>query len=459
MKGQCSIAVVLWCIVVLMFAPATAQSTTLDGLLQEVRASSSNVRGENQAREARFGGDHQTLRAQLHEAQTKLAAQEQRSDALQDRFQASEILLAELEQALHERQGSLGELFGVVRQAAGDLNSHLGLSLTSAQFPDRSEAIAVLAERKELPSIHELETLWITLFEEMTESGKVSRFDANVIGTDGTSTLRSVTRVGTFNAVADGRYLNYQGDAGHLVEFARQPAGRYLRDAEKLTQAGNGEQIGLYIDPSRGALLGQLVLAPNLLERIQQGRWVGYVILILGAVGLAIFLERFWVLTLRERSMKRQLSNPHPDESNPVGRIMAIHAQHKDADPETLELRMDEAIINETPRIERGLATIKLLAAVAPLLGLLGTVVGMIETFQSITLFGTGDPKLMASGISQALVTTALGLVVAIPLLLLVNIVAAKARRLIGMLDEQGAGILAMHMEKGRSDEPVVATT
>ena len=459
MKGHYSISVVLWAMLTLMIAPAMAQSATLDGLLQEIRATSSSVRGENQAREARFGGDHQTLRTQLREAQAKLAAQEQRSELLQDSFQASEILLAELEQALHERQGSLGELFGVVRQAAGDLHSQLGHSLTSAQFPHRSEAIAALAERKELPSIHELETLWFTLMEEMTESGKVSRFDAEVIGTDGTRALRRVTRVGTFNAVADGRYLNYQGDAGHLVEFARQPAGRYLHDAERLTKAGNGEQIGLYIDPSRGALLGQLVLAPKLWERVQQGRWVGYVILVLGALGLAIFVERFLVLTLRERSMKRQLANPHPDESNPVGRIMAIHAQHQDADPETLELRMDEAIIKESPRIERGLATIKLLAAVAPLLGLLGTVVGMIETFQSITLFGTGDPKLMAGGISQALVTTALGLVVAIPLLLLFNVVSAKARRLIGMLDEQGAGILAMHMEKGRSDEPVVATT
>ena len=132
---------------------------------------------------------------------------------------------------------------------------------------------------------------------------------------------------------------------------------------------------------------------------------------------------------------------------NPLGRILSVYSDKIAQDVETLSLKLDEAILRETPSIERGLITLAILAAVAPMLGLLGTVSGMIETFQSITLFGTGDPKLMSGGISQALVTTELGLAVAIPMLLIHSALSSKSNRLIQILDEESAAIVARNAE------------
>lgn len=109
---------------------------------------------------------------------------------------------------------------------------------------------------------------------------------------------------------------------------------------------------------------------------------------------------------------------------------------------------MDEAILRETPTIDRGINLIKMFAAIAPLMGLLGTVIGMILTFQTIMLFGTGDPKIMAGNISLALVTTALGLIAALPLILVHSIVAGKSKAVLHKLDEQSAGLIAAIAEK-----------
>ncbi|MEC8351463.1 MAG: MotA/TolQ/ExbB proton channel family protein, partial [Pseudomonadota bacterium] len=103
----------------------------------------------------------------------------------------------------------------------------------------------------------------------------------------------------------------------------------------------------------------------------------------------------------------------------------------------------------EMPKITRNLTLIKIISVVAPLLGLLGTVTGMINTFQAITLFGTGDPKLMAGGISQALVTTVLGLVVAIPTVFLYTLLNTRSKNMLLILQEQSAGIIAERSEKG----------
>jgi biopolymer transport protein ExbB len=138
---------------------------------------------------------------------------------------------------------------------------------------------------------------------------------------------------------------------------------------------------------------------------------------------------------------------PEPREDNPLGRVLKVYADNKHVDMETLELKLSEAIIKETPRLQRFLLFLKIISVVAPLMGLLGTVTGMIQTFQAITLFGTGDPTLMAGGISQALVTTVLGLTVAIPMVLLHTIVSGRSRRIINVLQEQSAGIVAQHSE------------
>lgn len=422
---------------------------TLEQLLQEVREASSEQRAIDKAREQAFLADKKAQARLLEEARAALAAEERRSNELKGRFEANEKALTELEGLLEERSGVLGELFGVVRQVAGDLQATLDSSLVSAQHPGRSKALEQLAASKALPNVEQLEALWYGLQHEMTEAGKVTRFPATVLGPDGQGYSTQVSRVGTFTAVnSEGRYLEYLPENGKLAELPRQPAGRYLDLAQAF--AGQGAGVApMAVDPSRGAVLGLLVQSPEAMERLQQGGLIGYLILALGGLGVAVAAVRLVYLGRVGRLMERQRAEPEsPRDDNPLGRILAVAGELPNDNTEALEGRLDEAIVKEVPSLERGRNLIKLLAAVAPLLGLLGTVTGMIATFQAISLFGTGDPKLMASGISQALVTTMLGLSVAIPLLFLHSLVNSRSRALVQVLDEQSAGLIAQRMER-----------
>ena len=283
----------------------------------------------------------------------------------------------------------------------------------------------------------------------MTESGKIVRFNAPVVSAEtGTKTEQEVVRVGAFNLVSNGKFVEYVQQTGSLAELSRQPTDRYLATASAV-QDKKGELVEFAIDPTGGSILGLLVQAPNLQERVEQGGTVGYVILGVGLIGLLLALERFISLTIVGGKIKRQLKQPTPQANNPLGRVMQVKNDNPQADSETLELKLSEAILREVPKLARNLTFIKIISVVAPLLGLLGTVTGMINTFQAITLFGTGDPKLMAGGISQALVTTVLGLVVAIPTLLLYTVLNSRSRGLISILQEQSAGIIAERAEQG----------
>ena len=236
--------------------------------------------------------------------------------------------------------------------------------------------------------------------------------------------------------------------------LARQPNSPWPGYADNLAgaQTGSDGTVSGVVDPSQGAILGLLIQKPSLVERIQQGGLVGYIVIAVGIIGLIIALERLFKLVRTEASMRRQRKDlDSPSKRNPLGRVLAAYHDNRTTDVESLQLKLDQAILADVPGLERGLSTIRVLSAVAPLLGLLGTVVGMIATFQAITLFGTGDPKLMADGISQALVTTVLGLVVAVPLVLIHSMLAGRSRRLIQMLEQQSTGLVAAHAETARA--------
>ncbi len=415
----------------------------LDQLLEQIQKTQQQESVTRKEREQRFLTAHSNQKKLLAEVKARLATARKHSTQLRSNFDNNEKALSELETELKRQTGDLGEVFGTVRQSAKDIAALVNESLVSAQYPDRTEWLRTLGESKKLPDITELEQLWYLLQQETVESGRVVRFPTTVIDTNGEATTQEVIRVGLFNALAQGRYLNYQTETNRFVVLARQPS-----------QSGNSLGIGgqnegrLAVDPTRGVLLGLLVETPDLLERINQGGIVGYVILSLGLLGLLIVIVRLSYLALTGRAIRNQLSNPAtPSPQNPLGRILTVAAENSDTDPGNLELQIDEAILRELPRLTQGEGLVKLLAAVAPLLGLLGTVVGMIATFQAITLFGTGDPKMMADGISQALVTTALGLIVAIPLLFMHTLVTSRSQALVQILDEQTLGLVAANRE------------
>jgi len=418
---------------------------SLDELLGEVKQQRRQELAVNAEREQRFLQARERQLSLLDEARAQFEQLQAERDRLNRAFDANEQQLTQREERLRQKTGNLGELFGVVKQTAGDLRALLDDSLISAQYPDRAARLLGFADSNRLPSVAELEQLWFALQQEMTETGRVARFEAEIVARDGTHRQAGVTRIGPFTAVADGQFLSYSPETGRLAVLARQPDGSAL--AAEFEQGGQGFKP-MWVDPTRGTLLTLLTQKPTLAERLQQAGVVGYIIIALGGIGLVLVAARLvWLLRVR-RKVARQLAQPEqPRLDNPLGRILSVYDRERELDVESLELQLDEAVLKETPALERGQSIVKLLAGVAPLLGLLGTVTGMIATFQAITLFGSGDPKLMAGGISQALITTVLGLVVAIPLLFGHSLLVSRSRALNQLLDEKSAALLARCIE------------
>ena len=428
------------------------QALDLDALLQQLEQGQFAQKAQNTEREQAFiqkrAEQDQILRDTVQVRNQALAT----SERLETQFEENEFKLADLNNALNTRLGSLKELFGVLQQVSGDTKNKFYNSVISAQIPGRSEFLDEMAQTmgksSKLASIDEIERVWFEIQREMTEAGQVTRFTTSVVEADGNKVNKEVVRVGPFALVADGKYLEYNGVTGTVSELIRQPADRFGASVATL-EASNGETVQFGIDPTGGSILGLLVQAPNLQERVEQGGLVGYIILIVGAIGLLLALERLVSLTIIKAKVNKQLKSETFSSNNPLGRVMKVKDDYPTADSESLELHLTEAILGEVPKLGRNLTIIKIISVVAPLMGLLGTVTGMINTFQAITLFGTGDPKLMAGGISTGLVTTVLGLVVAIPMTLLYAMLNTRSKNIVYILQEQAAGVIAERSERG----------
>ena len=428
------------------------QATTLDDLLLQLEKGQIAQSEQNKKREAEFNARKDQQNKILSEAVNSRDNAIALSTSLEQQFQKNELAIGNNTEALNKRMGELKELFGVLQQVAGDTRSKFQTSVVSAQIPGRGEFLdqfaQSMASTSKLASIEEIERLWFELQREMTQTGKVHKFTREIVVADGSKVSKELIRVGGFNLVSDGKYLEYIDETGSVAELIRQPSSRYLSSAEQLSTANNSV-VPFALDPTGGSILGLLVQAPDTQERVDQGGSVGYVILAIGLVGLLIAIERFITLFLIGGKVNRQLKESTAREDNPLGRVMLVKDNNANADTETLELKLSERILKEVPVLTSRLTIIKIISVVAPLIGLLGTVTGMINTFQAITLFGTGDPKLMAGGISQALVTTVLGLVVAIPMVFISTLLNTRSRSIINVLQQQSAGIIAERAEKG----------
>lgn len=405
----------------------------------------------NDQREKEFLADKARQAQEVRNAERMQREEEAEAERLENIFEKNEQDIAARQEILAKRLGSLRELFGVLQQVSGDTQGVFEGSIVSSQLPGRGDWLGDFAQSmgksSKLATIEEIERLWFELQREMTESAKITRFNTTVVTLDGEQVEQEVVRVGSFNLVSNGEYVNYDIETGNVLELPRQPAARFVDSAGDLQGASSG-WVPFALDPTRGQLLSLQVQVPTIEERVQQGGTPGYVIITLGIIALLLSLERFITLTLVGGKVKKQAANAgSADTGNPLGRVLQVYHDNKDIDAETLQLKLDEAILKEQPAINARIAFIKIISMVAPLLGLLGTVIGMIVTFQAITLFGTGDPKTMAGGISQALITTVLGLTVAIPTVLLHSIVDSRAKGILHILTEQSAGLVAEHAE------------
>lgn len=430
----------------------TAEEMNLDSLLNTLAQGKAQQTAQNKQREQEFAAREGEQVQMLKDTQTKRNQMLAESMRLETQFEENEIKLANLSDTLSKRMGSLKELFGVLQQVAGDSSNKFATSVVSAQIPGRGQFMDELAQKmgstSKLASLEDIEQVWFELQREMTEQSKVARFTSDVIVEGGNKVQQEVVRVGAFNLISNGQYLSYNTTTNTISQLTRQPSSRFTATAAELQQASSGT-VQFALDPTGGSILGLLVQAPDTSEQVHQGGAVGYVILGVGLLALIIAIERFISLMLMGGKIRRQLKDAVPRDDNPLGRVMKVKDQYPDVAYDTLELKLSEAILREMPKITRNLTLIKIISVVAPLLGLLGTVTGMINTFQAITLFGTGDPKLMAGGISQALVTTVLGLVVAIPTVFLYTILNTRSKNLLLILQEQSAGIIAERSEKG----------
>ena len=411
---------------------------------------------EQRDRERQFRNEKNKQAKLLADAKAERARLEREAARLEVKFEANEALLVVAEAQLKERLGSLNEIFGHLAGLATESRNIFEQSISSAQFgKEREEFLTKLAVKMgrgvSLASIPELERLWFELQREINATGEVVKFTTDVIALDGTVESREVVRVGVFNAVSDGNYLTYASTRGMYEELPSQPARRYTSTTSDVLDA-EAFPVQFAVDPTGpqgGSYLASLIAMPGWGERTQQGGIVGYIILyILGLGGLGLFGWRLYSLIGIRSLIDSQLAASTLSTDNPLGRVLKVAEDNPKADTETIELKMAEQILNERPPIEKLNWLIKLISIVAPLMGLFGTIIGMIITFQMITLFGTGDPKTMAEGISIALVTTWLGLAVAIPMTFMSAIVSNFSKGILETIEEQAIGMAAERSEQ-----------
>ena len=438
---------------------ANAQELDINRILQSTNSAAAKDRSDNQARERRFTEERNKQNGRLTGMQNERARQERISDQLDAQFNVNEDAIVALQDELRKELGDLQELFGVIQQTASESQEDYKTSLISSQYRDRSENLRAMVEKMasqtQLVSINEIEGLWYELQNELNEQSKVVKYYAPVTFLTGQeenaegelvntyeTEERQVTRVGVFNAVAGNDIATYDNERG-LMLLDRQMDNSFTGPSNNLQSATSGVTSFL-VDPTQGNLLSALVTKPSVIEKMEEGKVVGYVIIGLGLLALVIALWKILVLSGVESKVKKQAKDlKRPSLRNPLGRVLKVYQDNPDTDPESMELKLSEAILKESPKLNSWVMFIKIIAVVAPLLGLLGTVTGMIQTFQAITLFGAGDPQMMAGGISQALVTTVLGLVVAIPTVFLHWLASSRAKRVEDILEEHAAGLIA----------------
>jgi len=432
-------------------APPPPQSTVLRDLDKYVQRLRDDEKRLAQEREARFRAELQRVEKQAQDATARRNAAEARSNALDKQWMANEAKIAELSGLLKQHEGFLGELFGVTRQVAGDAATVLQQSLLSAQYgtpsegEERAEFLRRLAGARALPSISELERLWYELMREMTDAGKVVKFKADVLKVDNTKESMEVVRVGPFTAQSNGQYLGYLSSQKSLTQLNGELLGEFRAIGRQL-QSAQGGYAKAVVDPASGALLGLYVERPGVIRRIQEGEVVGYVIVAVGIIGVLLALFQAIYLVITRLAVSAQLRNlKDPKKNNPLGRVLlAFKGDGKRIEnAELAELRISEAVLHEVPRLERFQSFLRLAVAAGPLLGLIGTVIGMIITFRAIVASGSSDPKLMARGIGQAMIATVLGLGIAIPLLFINSGLAALSKVVTQILDEQSHAMLA----------------
>lgn len=412
-------------------------------------------RGKLTAEVARLEAEQAQLEAELNALQAHMAAQEVVRERLTDRWGQSEL--------------QFKEISGNVRLAAKEVETLLHQSPLTAGRPDRLDRVRPLVEPGYFPDIEDITGLAAALFDEIQRSGQVTLREGSFIGRDGQEATGSILSLGKFTAAYrtpdETGFLTYSPESGRFVALAHLPRGGLGRD---LSAYFTGESTRVPIDISAGGALREVSHQTSLWEQIEAGGVIVWPIIGLAVLAFIIVVYKFVYLQAVHGNTTRIMDRMNElvsggdwdgaekllqgRRNSPVGHVLSAGLEMRHADRQTQESVLQEAILNQLPKVERGMAVLAVLGAVAPLLGLLGTVTGMIDTFRVITLYGTGDPKLMSGGISEALVTTMLGLAVAIPIMLLHTFLSRRVDHIIGDMEERSVqlcNIFQKHNHRG----------
>ncbi len=399
----------------------------------------------------------------LEHAIAELHKQNQRLETANQRLETEHTELASREKTLHTAlqkvEGDMRELVGFVQVNAHDLETLLKQSQQGAFLKNRTQLLQPLMAQTQFPQMNDIRAMANLYFDEIMWSGEVRIQKGPFINRAGKETSGDILVLGNFSSAYrlsdETGFLLYSDESRRFQALSKLPS---RRNAKQIRAYMSGKAEAALIDISRGAALRQQTHRLNLWEQIPKGGPIVWPILGIAAMAGLIIMERFFYLVRKNVNAERFAYNVcihaarqewdacillcEQKRTKPLPRVLLAGLTGRCMSREDLENVLQEAILNEIPRLERFLSTLGMLAAIAPLLGLLGTVTGMINTFHVITYFGAGDPRMMSGGISEALVTTMLGLAAAIPVMLCHTLLSRQVETMIARMEEKSVTLV-----------------
>ena len=456
-------------------APAFAQDVR--EAVKKAEADKAAAEAKAKEVEEKILGDKAALEKQVTELEAHEKQLENDIASLRKEKVAKQTQHDALNDKWSTKESDFHELSGNVRMAARDVEAMLQASPRSALDDTPLKKISPLLDTGHFPDINDIGGMTTVLFDEMKRSSQVALQKGTYVGRDGKDHQGDILLLGRFTALyRDGHevgFLNYTTDAKRLGALSVLPQGSMAR-AMRNYFAGKGEVVP--IDIAGGESLSQLTHHRSILEEFKLGGNIMYPILIVALTVIfftlykTIYLKRVHGDTDKIMGAVNdmvgkgdwagvdQIMAAHKNDRWPVVNVLRDGIAARREDRETLENVLQESILREIPRLEKGLSIMAALGAISPLLGLLGTVTGMIRTFNVITVYGTGDPKLMSGGISEALIATKWGLCIAVPTMLLHVFLSRRANAVVSDMEEKAVGLTnVIQKEQRRGSVAVTA--
>jgi len=451
-----------------MRAVALATRQTQDAVLKKAESERKQAQQEAEKSRQRILADKTALTAEIKRLKSANQSLKQTNKQLEKTGSQLQVNEKQARSRLNEAAAMIKELTGFIRTTAKDLDTLLDQSHQTAFDPGRRLILKPILEDAAFPGMDDIRQMTDLLFDEIRRSGEVRIQQGPIVDRSGHETTADILALGNFTAAYrlenETGFLIYSDKSNRFFALSKLPPAGIRKNINRYM---NGTAEDVYMDISRGAALRQLTHRLSLVDHIWKGGPIVWPILVIAVIAFFIILERFWVLGRMDINadvlmgrIKSLISTGNwleiPElcaavKKKPVPRVLLAGIECRHMARPDMENVLQETILREISRLERFMSTLGMLATVSPLLGLLGTVTGMINTFHVITYYGTGDPRMMSGGISEALVTTMLGLAVAIPIMLCHTILGRKTEKIIGQMEEKAVSLTNVIFKTGHA--------